>query len=51
MNDKTISRVLLFFLLISAVLIAVAIGAVRNINRSVAGSDWVNHTHAVLLEL
>jgi len=24
--------------------------AVRNINRSVAASDWVNHTHAVILE-
>lgn len=50
MKDQTIRRVLAFFLLISAVLIAVAIAAVRNINRSAASSDWVNHTHAVILE-
>lgn len=50
-KDKTIRRVLLFFLLISAVLLVVAVGAVRNISRSMASSDWVNHTHAVMLEL
>ena len=50
MNDKTIGRVLIFFLLIVAVCITVAVSAVRNINRSVASSDWVNHTHAVILE-
>ena len=49
-NDKTIRRVLACFLLISVVLLVVAIEAVRNINRSVASSDWVNHTHAVILE-
>jgi CHASE3 domain sensor protein len=49
-QDKTIRRILAFFLLISAVLIAVAVQAVRNVNRSVATSDWVNHTHAVILE-
>jgi CHASE3 domain sensor protein len=49
-KDQTIRRVLAFFLLISAVLIAVAITAVRNISRSAASSDWVNHTHAVILE-
>ena len=50
MNDKTIRRILVFFLLISVVLIGVAVEAVRNINRSTATSDWVNHTHAVILE-
>ncbi len=50
MKDNTIRRVLAFFLLISAVLVAVAFVAVRNINRSAASSDWVNHTHAVILE-
>jgi CHASE3 domain sensor protein len=49
-QGKTIKCVLAFFLLISTVLIVVAIQAVRNINRSVATSDWVNHTHAVILE-
>ncbi|HUR59306.1 MAG TPA: CHASE3 domain-containing protein [Opitutaceae bacterium] len=37
--------------MISAVLVGVAVQAVRNINRSGASSDWVNHTHAVILEL
>ena len=50
MKDKTIHRVLIFFLLIAAVLVVVAVQAVRNIGRSVAASDWVNHTHAVILE-
>ena len=50
MKDQTIRRVLAFFLLIAAVLVVVAVQAVRNINRSVASSDWVNHTHAVILE-
>lgn len=50
MNDKIIQRVLAFFAVISAVLIVVAVAAVRNINRSIASSDWVNHTHAVILE-
>jgi CHASE3 domain sensor protein len=50
-KDKTIRRVLFFFLLISAVLLVVAVGAVRNISRSMASSDWVNHTHTVILEI
>lgn len=50
MKDKTIQRILVFFAVISAVLIVIAIAAVRNISRSAASSDWVNHTHAVILE-
>jgi len=50
-RDKTVGRMLGVFLLISAVVIAVAVTSVRNINRSVASSDWVNHTHAVMLEV
>jgi len=49
-KDQTIRRVLAFFALISVVLLVVAFEAVRNINRSAASSDWVNHTHAVILE-
>lgn len=49
MKDKTIRRVLIFFLLISAILAGVAVETVRNISRSVASSDWVNHTHATIL--
>ena len=43
-------RVLVLFLIILAVFVAAAVASVRNINRSVAGSDWVNHTHSVILE-
>lgn len=50
MKDKVIHRLLFFFLGIPMVLLAVAFQAVRNINRSVATSDWVNHTHSVILE-
>ena len=49
-NDKTTRRVLILFLIIIAVFVAVAVASVSNINRSVAGSDWVNHTHSVILE-
>jgi PAS domain S-box-containing protein len=48
--DRFLRRVLAFFLLISVILIAVALFAVRNISRSVATSDWVNHTHEAILE-
>jgi CHASE3 domain sensor protein len=50
-KDKTIKRILVFFLVISAVLIAVAVRAVLNINRSMDSADWVNHTHSVILEI
>jgi PAS domain S-box-containing protein len=49
-KDKTIRRVAVFFLFIAAVLVAVAVMALRNVGKSVADSDWVNHTHAVILE-
>ncbi|HXN36184.1 MAG TPA: CHASE3 domain-containing protein [Opitutaceae bacterium] len=48
--DKTIRRILVFFLLVIGVFVVVAVDSVRNINRAVAGSDWVNHTHSVILE-
>ncbi len=50
MKDKTIRRILGFFLLAAAIFVVAAIEAVRNINRSVTSSDWVNHTHSVILE-
>jgi PAS domain S-box-containing protein len=50
MKDKTIQRVLAVFFAIAAVLMVVAIVAVRNVNRAIASSDWVNHTHAVIME-
>lgn len=51
MNDKTIQRVSVLFVVIAALTVLGAMVAVRNINREVAASDWVNHTHAVILEL
>jgi PAS domain S-box-containing protein len=48
--DKTVRRILYFFILVLGVFVVVAVDSVRNINREVAGSDWVNHTHAVILE-
>ena len=51
MKDQTIPRVLALFALICVVLIAVAVYAVRNVNRTVAASDWVNATHATVNEL
>jgi CHASE3 domain sensor protein len=50
-RDQTIARLLAVFLLICLIVLAVAIASVRNINRSMASSDWVNHTHAVILEV
>jgi len=51
MKDKTTSRILAFFLLISAILVIIAVQAARNIKQSGDSSDWVNHTHATLLEI
>jgi PAS domain S-box-containing protein len=50
MNNTTMRRVLAYFGVIVAVIVAVAVTSLRNINRQVAGSDWVNHTHSVILE-
>lgn len=44
-------RIIAVFLLAFAVLAVVAVVAVRNVHRAIASSDWVNHTHAVVMEL
>jgi PAS domain-containing protein len=49
MKDHSIRRILGFFLLIFAVVVYVAVDSVRNIDRSMSGNDWVNHTHEVIL--
>jgi CHASE3 domain sensor protein len=49
--DRTLRRVLMFFAAIAAVLVVAVVVAVRNINRAERGADWVNHTHAVILEI
>jgi PAS domain S-box-containing protein len=50
-DDRTLRRVLIFFLLILAVLVGVVVVSLRNLNRAIATSDWVNHTHALITEL
>jgi PAS domain S-box-containing protein len=44
-------RVLACFGLILAVLVLVVVVSLNNLSRSVATSDWVNHTHALITEL
>src|SRR6478735_1988245 len=50
-GDRTFRRVLIFFTLILVVLVGVVVATLQNLNRSVATSDWVNHTHALITEL
>jgi PAS domain S-box-containing protein len=49
-KDAIMKRVVGLFLFVIAVFAVVAVVSLRNINRSVTGSDWVNHTHSVILE-
>ena len=51
MKDKTTRRMLAFFLIITAILVVIAIQAARNIKQSSHASDWVNQTHATILEI
>lgn len=51
MKDKTLRVILAFFLIISAVLVAVAVHAVQNINRATRDADWVNHTHSIIAQI
>lgn len=48
MKDITLSRILAFFAVIFAVVVAVAVVAVVNINRAGASRDWVNQTYATI---
>lgn len=50
-DDRTFRRVLAFFALILGVLAFIVAVSLRNLSRSVATSDWVNHTHALINEL
>jgi PAS domain S-box-containing protein len=51
LTDRTFRKVLLFFTLILAVIVGIAVITLRNLSRSVATSDWVNHTHALITEV
>lgn len=50
-DKRNFRRVLLFFALIAAVLVGVVVVSLRNLNRSMATADWVNHTHALITEI
>jgi PAS domain S-box-containing protein len=50
MRDNIVRVMLAVFALMALVLVAMAVTAVTNVRRSIATSDWVNHTHAVILE-
>lgn len=50
-DQRNFRRVLAFFVLILVVLVGVVVASVRNLNRSIATADWVNHTHALITEL
>lgn len=50
MIDRVEKRIFGLFVLALSVLVVVAATAVSNMHRAIATSDWVNHTHAVILE-
>ncbi len=50
-DNRNFRRVLIFFVLILVVLIGVVVASLRNLSRSIATADWVNHTHALVTEI
>ena len=50
MKDNIETRVIGLFLVMVGILIYVAISSLNNIARSIETSDWVNHTHDVILQ-
>ncbi|MDI1336565.1 MAG: CHASE3 domain-containing protein [Lacunisphaera sp.] len=50
MHDNILTRVFALFLVILVVIAAMAAYALRTINRSMASSDWVNHSYAAIFE-
>ena len=50
MKETILPRVFALFLVILAVITAVAVYALRTINRAVESSDWVNHSYATIYE-
>jgi PAS domain S-box-containing protein len=51
MKDNVVKWVIGLFLVVLAILGVVAVVSIRNIQRSMATSNWVNHTHATILEV
>jgi PAS domain S-box-containing protein len=50
-KEPLLRRVHALFLVMLAVTLAVAVAAVRTIDRAVRSSDWVNQTHGLIYEL
>lgn len=50
MRENIVKVMIAVFAVMVAVLLVMAVTAVTNVRRSIATSDWVNHTHAVILE-
>ena len=50
LKDNILTRIFALFAVSVVVLAAMAAYALRTINRSVATSDWVNHTHATIYQ-
>ena len=51
MKDNILLRVFALCAIILVVIAAVAVYALQALNRSMAATDWVNHTHATISEL
>jgi PAS domain S-box-containing protein len=51
MRDKTLYAIYSLFVIMGALLVGVAIFAIRAINRDAESSAWVNQTHATIYEL
>jgi PAS domain S-box-containing protein len=51
MKEKIEQRVIGLFVLMLAILVFVSVSAVRTIEHFIESSDWVNHTHAVVIEV
>lgn len=49
-KDSIERRIVAAFVVSVVILVVMAVTTVQNIRRSIASSDWVNHTHAVILE-
>jgi CHASE3 domain sensor protein len=50
MKENIVKRVIALFVLMLGILVYVAVSAVRNIQHSIKSEDWVNHTHAVIID-
>lgn len=50
MKDNIVARVVTVFVIMLTVLVIVAVVAVRNVKRATDTSDWVNHTHELIMQ-